>query len=330
MKLFRFSLPLLITLLVASYSTSFAQIGINTTAPDSSASLHIVSKPSGSGLIIPELTEAQRLAIHNPAKGLMVFDQTANLFYMNMEAAAGDNWYAINPWLTKGNNTTPGVMYTSPVVTKVGIGVPNPQATLDVNGDIHTKALSVDGFSFNALVPTGSIIMWSGDPSNLPAGWALCDGATIKSFVTPDLRGRFIVGFDKNASVSPAEAAADGTTNNYGAVRNTGGETGHILSKGELPKHSHIIGNGPDGAVISNPGDHTHASQTRTLKPGTQGKDADGVLSPQWGDGTLNVMAAGNHTHSGVTGDGTSDGLAGKPHENRPPYYVLAYIIKLP
>ncbi|MEO6904167.1 MAG: hypothetical protein ABI315_13595 [Bacteroidia bacterium] len=39
---------------------------------------------------------------------------------------------------------------------------------------------------------------------------------------------------------------------------------------------------------------------------------------------------AGNHTHTGNTGDGTSDGLTGSVHENRPPYYVLAYIIKLP
>lgn len=330
MKLLRFPFPVFIVLLVASYSTSFAQVGINTITPDSSASLHIVSKPSGSGLIIPELTEAQRLAIRKPAKGLMVFDLTANLFYMNMEFAAGDNWYAINPWLTKGNSTTPGVMYTSPVVTKVGIGVPTPQATLDVKGDVKADSLSINGFSKNALVPTGVIVMWSGDPSNIPAGWALCDGATINLYATPDLRGRFIVGFDKNASVLPPVSAADGTTMNYGAVKNTGGETGHVLSKGELPKHSHIIGNGAEGSSFSTNGDHFHYIQTRSIKPGN-GNAIDGIMGMGWPDNSQgNTEIAGNHAHTGVTGDGTSDALADKVHENRPPYYVLAYIIKLP
>jgi hypothetical protein len=41
-------------------------------------------------------------------------------------------------------------------------------------------------------VPVGAIIMWSGDPAKLPSGWVLCDGKNG----TPDLRGRFIVGYN--------------------------------------------------------------------------------------------------------------------------------------
>ena len=328
MKFLRFSV-LAIFLLFSV--TTIAQIGINTVTPDSSASLHILSKPSGSGLIIPELTEAQRLAIAKPAVGLMVFDVTAKLFYVNMESATGNYWYAINPWLTQGSASAPNVMYTSPIITNVGVNVQPPQvpqATLDVNGDTHTKSLSVDGFSTNALVPTGAIVMWSGDPLSLPAGWALCDGSTIGSFVTPDLRGRFIVGFDKNASNSPSVATADGTTINYGAVKNTGGETGHVLSKSELPKHNHIIGNGTDGSSISDPGNHTHGAQTRKVKGDTGNTWA---LDINAGDQGLQYPTpAGSHVHTGVTGDGTSDGVANQVHENRPPYYVLAYIIKIP
>ncbi|MEO6903448.1 MAG: hypothetical protein ABI315_09850 [Bacteroidia bacterium] len=320
----------IIILLCAFSINGFAQVGINTITPDSSASLHIVSKPSGSGLIIPELTEAQRLAIAKPAKGLMVFDLDANLFYMNMGTAPGNQWYAINPFLTKGSASTADVMYTSTVVTKIGIGTNSPQSALDVNGETHTKTLSVDGFSANALVPSGAIMMWSGDPAALPAGWALCDGATIGSFLTPDLRGRFIVGFDKNASASPVAAAADGTTINYGAVKNIGGEVGHTLLKAELPKHSHIIGAGIDGSSISNPGDHKHTSASISMKEGKIGKDIDGILRPNAVGGGVDTQFAGNHIHTGVTGDGTTDGLTGQIHENRPPYYVLAYIIKLP
>jgi len=37
---------------------------------------------------------------------------------------------------------------------------------------------------------SGMIIMWSGDATQVPPGWALCNG----SQATPDLRARFIIG----------------------------------------------------------------------------------------------------------------------------------------
>lgn len=332
MKFFRLSV---LAIFFFFSSRSIAQIGINTITPDSSASLHILSKPGGSGLIIPELTEAQRLAIPKPAVGLMVYDLTAKLFYMNMETTAGNNWYAINPWLTQGSNSTPGVLVTSPVVTKVGIGIQSPQtpqATLDVNGDIKastavaTPSLNVTGFATNALVPTGGIIMWSGDPTAVPTGWALCNGQTIGTFLTPNLSGRFIVGFDSNSPSNPTNAPNDGKTTNYGAVANTGGETGHILTKAELPKHQHAIGNNIDNGTFSSNGEHQHSCALRKLKAG--GKEL--VWSQGWEDGTQYTDWAGLHSHEGKTGDGTTDELANAVHENRPPYYVLAYIIKLP
>ena len=44
-------------------------------------------------------------------------------------------------------------------------------------------------------VPTGTIMMWSGDENNIPDGWALCNGRSdIPGLRVPDLTGRFIVG----------------------------------------------------------------------------------------------------------------------------------------
>ena len=40
----------------------------------------------------------------------------------------------------------------------------------------------------STLLPSGVIVMWSGTTSNIPTGWALCNGANG----TPDLRNRFI------------------------------------------------------------------------------------------------------------------------------------------
>lgn len=325
----------LLTIFCASFFKINAQIGINTITPDSSASLHILSKPSGSGLIIPELTEAQRLAISKPAIGLMVYDITSKLFYVNLDNTPGNHWFAINPTFTQGTVTAPDVMYTSPAVTKVGIGIQPPQlpqATLDVNGDIKastavaTPSLNVTGFATNALVPTGGIIMWSGDPTAVPTGWALCNGQTIGTFLTPNLSGRFIVGFDSNSPSNPTNAPNDGKTTNYGAVANTGGETGHILTKAELPKHQHAIGNNIDNSTFSTNGEHQHSCALRKLRAGGE----ELVWSQGWGDGTQYTDPAGLHSHDGKTGDGTTDELANAVHENRPPYYVLAYIIKIP
>ena len=40
-------------------------------------------------------------------------------------------------------------------------------------------------------VPSGGIIIWSGAANAIPSGWVLCNGSNS----TPDLRGRFIVGY---------------------------------------------------------------------------------------------------------------------------------------
>ncbi|HNH46840.1 MAG TPA: hypothetical protein PKY30_07370, partial [Myxococcota bacterium] len=41
-----------------------------------------------------------------------------------------------------------------------------------------------------ALVPSGTIAVWSGDIANIPSGWRLCNGANG----TPDLRDSFVMG----------------------------------------------------------------------------------------------------------------------------------------
>jgi microcystin-dependent protein len=72
------------------------------------------------------------------------------------------------------------------------------------------------------LVPSGAILMWSGETP--PVGWALCDGTNG----TPDLRGRFIVGYD------PSDP-------DYNATGLTGGEKSHTLSQTEMPGHVHSV-----------------------------------------------------------------------------------------
>ena len=45
-----------------------------------------------------------------------------------------------------------------------------------------------------AVYTPGMIILWYGDPNQVPAGWILCDGRIYNGIKIPDLRGTFVVG----------------------------------------------------------------------------------------------------------------------------------------
>ena len=68
---------------------------------------------------------------------------------------------------------------------------------------------------------TGMIILWSGAADAIPTGFTLCDGQNN----TPDLRGRFVVGFhDSNGDYD---------------VDDTGGAETVTLSIAQIPSHKH-------------------------------------------------------------------------------------------
>ena len=81
-------------------------------------------------------------------------------------------------------------------------------------------------------LPKGLISMWSGKVA--PEGWALCDGTNN----TPNLSGRFIVGFDASNI-------------QYNTMGNIGGLEKVKLTKEQIPSHSH-------SGTTNNSGNHTH------------------------------------------------------------------------
>lgn len=93
---------------------------------------------------------------------------------------------------------------------------------LDSNGLSYfwNKAKAYANTAAAKAVPSGVIVMWSGTASNIPAGWALCNGSSG----TPDLRGRFVLG--------------GGGTYNPGA---TGGEETVTLTRSQIPSHTHKL-----------------------------------------------------------------------------------------
>ena len=181
---------------------------------------------------------------------------------------------------------------------KNGLTIPGD---LTVKGKLTTNNnLQVDG-QFNYL-PEGSIISWTG--TKAPSGWALCDGGNG----TPDLRGRFILGLGQG------EGLTDRTINK------TGGEETHTLSIKEMPSHNHYGRTGELGEDLKfkDDGDHKHEYD----KPVTKGKKM-GDKRDSYGKKTANTSGTGGHKHI-INSQG-----GGIAHNNMPPFYVLAYIMKL-
>src|SRR3569832_2895749 len=66
-------------LFASLYSFSQQNVGIGTTTPDASSILDL--KATDKGFLAPRLTTVQRLAIINPAEGLLVYDITVGCFF---------------------------------------------------------------------------------------------------------------------------------------------------------------------------------------------------------------------------------------------------------
>jgi hypothetical protein len=142
---------------------------------------------------------------------------------------------------------------------------------------------------------TGMIILWSGSVASIPSGWALCNGSNG----TPDLRNRFVVGAGSTYAVAATGGSADAI----------------------VVSHTHTA---TSTSSVTDPG-HLHDT---TLAPDTPGGGVKFAATNNDNFGTLNT--ATNTTGITVATSTTvnSTGSSGT-NANLPPYYALAYIMKL-
>lgn len=102
-------LSLLFLLLSAGHSSFAQNVGISTdgSAPDNSAMLDV--KSTSKGLLVPRMSEVQRLGISNPAKGLLVFqiDEAAG-FYYNQGTESSSDWQPLGATGPAGQTGAPG------------------------------------------------------------------------------------------------------------------------------------------------------------------------------------------------------------------------------
>jgi microcystin-dependent protein len=143
------------------------------------------------------------------------------------------------------------------------------------------------------------------------AGWYLCDGRNG----SPNLNGRFPVGREllKPDSV-------------YFDIGNTGGTEYVKLKESNMPSHSHIF-----SATTSSSGAHAHFYKDLVYPDGCDVSIdmnrgvRSGTHNNRGCERTMVTENSGSHTHT-VSGS-TSISGSNEPHENRPPYYVLSFII---
>jgi len=171
---------------------------------------------------------------------------------------------------------------------------------ISTNKDLLNR---IDGIKGDA---PGTVKMWSGVIAKIPDLYKICDGAEllindypdlyenigtsfggdgISTFRLPDLRGRFVVGYDS--------AKTD-----YNALGKTGGKEEVTLTEAEMPPHKHEYGLYANG-------------------------------STDLGRYSINANRDSDQKDMFDTSITGGEGGVVKPHENRPPFFTLAYIIKV-
>ena len=203
---------------------------------------------------------------------------------------------ALIPWL--GFTPLDQALYTAASVLARLITVDGSGSGVDAD--------LLDGQHAAQLAPAGIIVMWSGSIASVPGGWHLCDGSSG----TPDLRDRFVIGAGTTYAVGNAGGAAE--------HNHTITVEGHALTLAELPAHDHAM-----FANVSNDTDISGATSAAVKTTSGPGESEYSIRTGGATDATLGLtaQAGGGDPHAHTASSGNASSL--------PPYFALAYIMKL-
>lgn len=187
-------------------------------------------------------------------------------------------------------SNTPGS--SSQVLTSQGTGLPPVWA---------------EGF------PIGGIIIWYGNSSAIPRGWALCNGDKVNGFTTPDLRDRFVVGAGGSYTINQNGGSKDAVVV---AHTHTGTDDGSFANH----RHQYLLDDNTQGYEPN----ADNIRLTGCINGG--GAEGGGCLVS---DLTSRPKNSSNQliTSLGLTISSAGESGTGK---NLPPYYALCYIMRVP
>lgn len=166
------------------------------------------------------------------------------------------------------------------------------------SGNINLTGSIIQNGITGGIIPIGGIIMWSGNIAAIPTNWSLCNGLNG----TPDLRDKFIIGASADSG-GQANTTVTGSTTKLGGTKDA-----------NVVTHTH---------TLTDPG-HFHA--TRGTRQVQAGADNSGpfVTESDWANDSYQYKTSANVT--GITVDST--GSSGT-NQNLPPYYALAFIMRV-
>jgi hypothetical protein len=167
------------------------------------------------------------------------------------------------------------------------------------------------------VVPRGAITQWHGSIASIPAGWHLADGSVVAGYGTlPDLRDRFVVGAGNSYSTDAVGGSITKATTNVPHTH-AGTTGGTAISVAQMPAHGHraYMNDTSAGGSGKNLWALDNAPSYKTSS-GNSGGNA--LIEPTGGGQT--------HDHPVNLTDGTH---AHDVADIRPPYYALAYIVKV-
>lgn len=217
----------------------------------------------------------------------------------------GQKWkkYIVWPRLTKADGGP---------VDYIKLNMGSGAGSQGVQGTIGVQGIG-GGAGSSGNIPDGGIIMWSGAIADIPTGWALCDGLNG----TPNLVSSFIIGAGGNYAPGDLGGSADAVvvSHNHNGITSTAGSHQHRYVdayyaeiRSGAPQQN--VAGSDEGADTDNEFFYRTAS------------DGYSHFEPAENDNPL-TYSGGEHNHNIDT-----DGVSGVD-ANLPPYYALAYIMKL-
>jgi len=154
------------------------------------------------------------------------------------------------------------------------------------------------------MIPLFGIIMYAGQISAIPAGWAICNGEGS----TPDLRNKFVYGTNVQSEIFDADGSAESS----------------------MPSHTHTIGGHTHSALALWNGQHNHGHMMRWVGSGGNSQINAADVDVQF---NYTMDQAGGHEHNITMNNNASypTGSAGDSGDdsNLPPYVKLAYIMRV-
>ena len=209
--------------------------------------------------------------------------------------------------VTQGSLTSGDITYSDGThLQRLAIGGAGDSLVVDGAGNFPEWAASSDPHN------SGMVITYAGTNASIPAGWLLCDGASVATATYPNLftaLGYAYGGAGANFNLpNMVGVFAKGSATQ---TATTGGANSVTLSTAQMPSHTH---------VVTDPG-HAHYGPRRNGSGGSVGMNdssgSPGLTAPPA------LLTSNDTTGISLATAGSSSGF-----DNQPAFLEMQYIIK--